>query len=228
MRILHIHDFGPLAVQTAALLKSMVVTVDAVGSVECAFDALGANSYDLAIWDVDAVGAEAIEKLPDLRARAPEMQILVCGSSETLSAVIAAIEKGADDFILRPIRPEELRIRIQHASARLPEQVSSKDQLVAEFGPLRLDITQGAVSLDGKPLSLTPRERSVLQVLIRARGNVVSKDHIASRVFALADDAGPQSIETYVHRLRRKADHPAIAIETLRGLGYRLTTTGQE
>lgn len=226
MRILHIQDFGFLAVQTAALLKSMVVSVDAVGSIECASDALAANDYDLAILDVDAMAASEIEQLPELRARAPEMQVLICGSSETLGLVVAAIERGADDFILRPVRPEELRIRIQHVSARVPEQVLTKDQLVAEFGPLRLDITQGDVSLDGKPLSLTPRERSVLQVLIRARGNVVSKDHIASRVFSLADDAGPQSIETYVHRLRRKADHPRIAIETLRGLGYRLTTTG--
>ena len=228
MRILHIHDFGPLAMKTAGLLRTMVVSVDAVGSVECASDALATNRYDLAIWDVDAVAPEEIERLPDLRARAPEMQVLVCGSSETLPLVVSAIEKGADDFILRPVRPEELKVRIQHVSARLPEQAATKDQLVAEFGPLRLDITQGEASLDGQPLSLTPRERSVLQVLIRARGSVVSKDQIASRVFSLADDAGPQSIETYVHRLRRKADHPAIAIETLRGLGYRLTMTGQQ
>lgn len=217
-----------MAVHTGALLKSMVVAVDAVSSVECASDALGANSYDLAILDVDAVAPEAVEQLQDLRVRAPEMQILVCGSSETLPLVVAAIEKGADDFILRPVRPEELRVRIQHVSARVREQVQSKDQLVAEFGPLRLDITQGDVSLDGKPLSLTPRERSVLQVLIRARGSVVSKDQIASRVFTLADDAGPRSIETYVHRLRRKAEHPDICIQTLRGLGYRLTVTAQE
>lgn len=225
MRILHIQDFGPLASQTAALLKTMVVSVDTVGSIACAADALEANTYDLTIWDVDAVAPEAIDKLPDLRACSPDTQVLICGSNETIPVVVAAIEKGADDFILRPVRLDELRIRIQQASTRAPDPTSGRQASVTEFGPLRLNLAQGEVSIDGTPLSLTPRERSVLQVLLRARGNVVSKDQIAARVFSLNEDAGPQSIETYIHRLRRKAGHPAFTIETLRGLGYRLTAT---
>ncbi|MCV0368094.1 response regulator transcription factor [Filomicrobium sp.] len=225
MRILHIQDFGPLAFQTAALLKTMVVSVDSVGSIACAADALEANKYDLTIWDVDAVSPEAIDKLPDLRARSPKTQVLICGSNETIQIVVAAIEKGADDFILRPVRPDELRIRIQQASARAPDLSNGRES--SEFGPLRIDITQGDVSVDGVSLNLTPRERSVLHVLMRARGNVVSKDQIAARVFSLNEDADPQSIETYVHRLRRKVDHPAFTIETLRGLGYRLTATNK-
>lgn len=227
MRILHIQDFGPLASQTAALLKTMVVSVDTVGSLACAADALEANRYDLTIWDVDAVAADAIDKLPDLRACSPETQVLICGSNETIPVVVAAIEKGADDFILRPVRPDELRIRIQQASTRVPDLSNGREPPTAEFGPLRIDIAQGDVSLEGAPLNLTPRERSVLYVLIRARGNVVSKDQIAARVFSLNEDAGPQSIETYVHRLRRKVDHPAFTIETLRGLGYRLNATNK-
>lgn len=227
MKILHIQDYGPQAAAMAALLRPMAVSLDCVNSIESAQDALAANTYDLAIWDVDAVGPEAISTLPELRAGSPDMRILICGSSTTLPVVAEAVARGADDFILRPVRPDELRIRVQQISAKGPERSAYQQPSVAEFGPLRLDTAQGEALLDGKPLSLTPRERSVLQVLIRACGNVVSKDHIASRVFSLNDDAGPQSIETYVHRLRRKAEHPDIAIQTLRGLGYRLTMTGQ-
>lgn len=227
MKILHIQDYGPLAAQMAALLRPMVVSLDTVNSIESAQDALAANTYDLTIWDVDAVEPDAIGRLPELRAGSPNMRILVCGSSTTLPVVAEAVARGADDFILRPMLPDELRIRVQQITAKTSERSTFQQQPVTEFGPLRLNIAQGEASLDGKPLSLTPRERSVLQVLIRACGNVVSKDHIASRVFSLTDDAGPQSIETYVHRLRRKAEHPDIAIQTLRGLGYRLTMTGQ-
>lgn len=227
MKILHIHGYGPLGAQMAALLRPMAVSMDAVNSIESAQDALAANTYDLTVWDVDAVEPAAVSRLPALRAGSPDMRILVCGSGATLTVLAEAVAKGADDFILRPVRPDELRIRVQQITARSPERSACLHQSVTEFGPLRLDTAQGEALLDGKPLSLTPRERSVLQVLIRACGNVVSKDHIASRVFSLNDDAGPQSIETYVHRLRRKAEHPAIAIQTLRGLGYRLTMTGQ-
>jgi two-component system, OmpR family, response regulator TctD len=224
MRILHIHDAGPLATHTTFLLKSMMLAVDGVQSVEAAGDALAANPYDLAILDLDEVPAETIDDLLQLRCAHPGLQFLVCGSGGSLTAVAAAMENGAHDFILRPMQPDELRIRIMRASTGgalgPPRRGERRDVL----GPLFLDLVQGEVMLEGKALQLTPRERSVLQVLMRARGNVVSKDQIASRVFSLDDEADPKAIETYIHRLRRKTAHPALAIETVRGLGYRLRT----
>jgi DNA-binding response OmpR family regulator len=93
---------------------------------------------------------------------------------------------------------------------------------VLECGPLRLQVNTGEVSLDGRSIEVTPRERAVLQILLRERGNVVSKPYIASRVFSMDDDATPSAIETYVSRLRRKVAHPGIQIRTVHGLGYLL------
>ena len=123
---------------------------------------------------------------------------------------------GADDFILRPIDGEELRIRISALLSRRPE----REAVVLECGPLKLDMISRQVMLDGNTVDLTPRERSVLQVLLRHRGHVVAKEDIAARVFSMDEDVGPQAIETYVHRLRKKTGHPRLSIKTLRGVGY--------
>jgi DNA-binding response OmpR family regulator len=93
---------------------------------------------------------------------------------------------------------------------------------VLECGPLKLQVNTGEVSLDGRSVELTPRERAVLQILLRESGNAVSKDYIASRIFSMDDDATPSAIETYVSRLRRKTAHPDIQIRTVHGLGYLL------
>lgn len=229
MKILHIHDAGPLSSQTNVVLQSMIVTVDNALTADEAGEVLAINSYDLAIWDLDAnspdTGNTPPKVLPHLRSVAPEMQILVCGSNDSLPLVTAAIQNGAHDFILRPMRPDELRLRVLQIAAR-PSAATAVANPTSEYGPLVIDIARGDVVLDGRPIEVTPRERSVLQVLVRANGRLASKDQIASSIFTLDEETDPKSIETYIHRLRKKTKHPDLAIETVRGLGYRLTTSG--
>ncbi|MCH9806993.1 MAG: response regulator transcription factor [Alphaproteobacteria bacterium] len=225
MKILHIHDAGPQALQVNALLRSMVVAIDNASSTNEAAEVLATNSYDLAIWDADALDPDAANELAAIRAFAPGMQVLVCGSNDSLQSVTAAIENGAHDFVLRPVHPDELRLRIFQVTKRLPIGNMDHGATATSFGPLQINVHQGNASLDGNPLVLTPRERSVLQVLVRAKGNLVSKERIASRVFTLDEESDPKSIETYIHRLRKKTKHPLLTIETVRGLGYRLVET---
>lgn len=200
----------------------MVAVVDGVHSFDEAAEVLAINSYELAVLDVDEGQQETFERLPQLRSEDPMMHVLVCSNCNSIPHVAAAMENGADDFILRPIRTEELRIRVMHLCGRSSERRPIRERAVADFGPLMIDLLGGEITLDCEPLDLTPRERSVLRVLIRSNGKIVSKDQIASRVFSLNDDTDPKAIETYIHRLRRKTKHPSLQIETVRGLGYRL------
>src|SRR5262249_56150837 len=117
-----------------------------------------------------------------------------------------AVEGGGDDFLIKPIDPAELRLRVHNLSAR------RSDRAVLECGPLKLHVNTGEVSLDGKPVDVTPRERAVLQILLRESGAAVGKDYIASRVFSMDNEATPAAIETYVSRLRRKLAHPPLPI----------------
>ena len=90
------------------------------------------------------------------------------------------------------------------------------------LGPLVLDSVGRAVSVDGEALELTRRELGVLEVLVNRAGRVVSKDSIAEHVYGYDDEAGPNAIELYVSRLRKKLADSGIGIRTVRGLGYLL------
>ena len=146
------------------------------------------------------------------------LRLFVLAGRDKLDAVAAALAHGADDFQIKPIDPGELRLRLSGLVARR----GGKGASVLEYGPLRLHIDTRDISLDGKSIELTPRERSVLQILMREGGSVVSKDYIASRIFSMDDNAAPSAIETYVSRLRRKVAHPGLQIRTMHGLGYLL------
>jgi two-component system response regulator TctD len=220
MRILQLGDASIASTRLTVAVKQLDCAVDVIGGAQAAQEALRLAKYDLLIADFDRdLGADVLlDLIKTTRATRPSVAIIACGSRAALDWVVAGLGVGADDFVLRPIDGDELRIRISTLLARRPE----REAVILECGPLRLDMVSRQVLLDGNNVDLTPRERSVLQVLLRNRGRVVAKEDIASRVFSMDEEVAPQAIETYVHRLRRKTKHPGISIKTMRGVGYLL------
>lgn len=220
MRILQLGDASIASTRLTVAVKQLDCAVDVMGSLDAANEAMRLAKYDLLIADFDReIPSESVLTLiKTTRASLPGLAIMACGSRAAIDQVVAALGNGANDFMLRPIDGDELRIRISTLLSRRPE----REAVVLECGPLQLDMVSRQVSLDGGAVDLTPRERSVLQVLLRNRGRVVAKEDIASRVFSMDEEVAPQAIETYVHRLRRKTEHPRISIKTVRGVGYLL------
>lgn len=220
MRILQIGDSNIASTRLSVAVRQLDCALDVIATLEGVQEAVGVARYDLLIVDFDAAvpPASLLALIKSTRSSRPDIAILACGSRSVLENVVNALGAGAHDFVLRPIDGDELRIRISTLLARRPE----REAVVLECGPLRLDMVSRQVMLDGHTVDLTPRERSVLQVLLRHRGHVVAKEDIASRVFSMDEEVAPQAIETYVHRLRRKTEHPRISIRTLRGVGYLL------
>lgn len=218
MRILQIGDTNIVSTRLTVAVKQLDCAVDVIPTVEGAREALRVARYDLLICDFDAgiAANDLLALIKTIRAKRPEVAIVVCGSRQALDLIVSALGSGADDFLLRPIDGDELRIRISALLARRP----AREAVVLECGSLQLDMVSRQVLLDGNVVELTPRERSVLQVLLRHRGHVVAKEDIAARVFSMDEEVGPAAIETYVHRLRRKTQHPSVVIKTLRGVGY--------
>jgi DNA-binding response OmpR family regulator len=202
------------------MLRQMDFAVDRVTSAEEADEALAVNAYDLLVADLDAIDGGISPLYRAARASSPQLRLLVIAARERIDSVGAALEHGADDFLIKPVDPAELRLRLNNLSAR-----RSEDRAVLQCGPLRLHLNTGEVSLDGKLVEVTPRERAVLQILLRESGTAVGKDYIASRVFSMDNEATPSAIETYVSRLRRKLAHPQVQIRTVHGLGYLLAPT---
>jgi DNA-binding response OmpR family regulator len=210
-----------VAAHIELVIHQMDFAVDRVASVEEAHAALAVNGYDLLVADLDSLDEDAGELLRRARSADASRRLFVLAGRDRLEAIAAALAHGADDFQVKPIDPGELRLRLSGFSARR----TGKGANVLEYGPLRLQLDTRDVSLDGKSIDLTPRERAVLQILMREGGSVVSKDYIASRIFSMDDNAAPSAIETYVSRLRRKVAHPGLQIRTMHGLGYLLVRT---
>ena len=188
-----------------------------MATIEEAWAAVAVNAYDLLIIDLDTVPVGDDAFIRKLRTESPAIRVIVLAGRAALDQIALALDQGADEFLIKPLDFEELRLRASGFAAR---KEAGGGALAC--GPLRLQLHTRDVSLDGRPVNLSPRERAVLQVLLRERGKVVSKDYIASRIFSIDDDARPSAIETYVSRLRRKTAHPRLEIRTVHGIGYLL------
>jgi two-component system response regulator TctD len=131
---------------------------------------------------------------------------------------VKGLDSGADDYLVKPFAINELEARIR---AQLRRSHNNKATHIAH-GPLQLDTNSREFLLDGIILALTPREHAVLEALLLRAGRPVAKAALASSVFGFDDDANPNAIEIYVHRVRKKLEGHGISIGTLRGLGYML------
>ncbi|MGH1419182.1 MAG: winged helix-turn-helix domain-containing protein [Hyphomicrobiaceae bacterium] len=226
MRTLLLNIASSVSAQLSVLLKQQDHAVDSVDSIEDAQAIVLSSTLDLVIIDLDKNYDEAIEFVHWIRVVKPALKVLVCKSRKEIHEIRLALSEGADDFVLKPIDLSELKFRILTLETRDKDNYSKGT--VLEFGPLRVDLSTRQVWLEGRSLELTPRERSVLQVLLRHRGSVVSKEQIAARVFSMDDEAAPAAIEIYIHRLRRKIRHGEFKIKTVRGLGYQLELAAME
>ena len=220
MRVLLLQGDVRGAVQAEIVLRQMDYAVDRVASLEEADEALAVNAYDLLVADLDTIEESVSPFLRAARVASTRLRLLVMAVREHMDSVAEALAHGADDFLVKPMDPAELRLRLHNLSAR-----RSDDRGMLECGPLKLHLNSGEVSLDGRAVVVTPRERAVLQILLRESGNVVGKDYIASRIFSMDNEATPTAIETYVSRLRRKLAHPHVQIRTVHGVGYLLAPT---
>jgi two-component system response regulator TctD len=193
-------------------------------AVECAYDGedadrrLEAEQYDLVILDLALPKLGGEEVLRRLRKHDAETPVLVLTANNSLPARIGSLDRGADDYMVKPFEVEELEARIRvllrrRARRNVPEILC---------GRLVYDTNTRMFNVNGALLALTPREHAVLESLLMNMGKTVSKSALASALFTLDEDRSADAIEIYVHRLRKKMEGSGAAIVTLRGLGYLL------
>ena len=218
MRILLVEDNRDLAGWLARTLESGRYAVECSYDGEDADRRLRDERYDLVILDLTLPKLEGEEVLRRLRKRDPETPVLVLTANNTLPVRIDSLDRGADDYMVKPFEVQELEARIRvllrrRARRNVPEIVC---------GHLVYDTNTRIFTAHGAPLALTPREHAVLEALMMNMGKTVSKAALAGTMFTLEEQTSPDAIEIYVHRLRKKMEGCGAAIVTLRGLGYLL------
>lgn len=175
------------------------------------------DAFDLLILDLGLPGLDGQEVLRRIRERGERMPVIILTARDGVEDTVASLEQGADDYMTKPFRFEELlaRIRLRMRSDPLPETT------VLTAGDVSLDLRTRRASIGSRVEELTAREFALLEVFLRHPGQVLSREQLLSHVWGYDFDPGSNVVDVYVRYVRRKlGDH---VIQTVRGMGYRLT-----
>jgi two-component system OmpR family response regulator len=220
MKILVVEDNQKLARFLRRALSEEGHVVDLVGEGGHALQRLAELAYELVILDWMLPDMDGLEVCRELRAEGAAAPILMLTARASVEERIAGLNAGADDYLAKPFDLGELLARVRALGRRGPANTQ------VTLGPLRLDALERVIYLDGAPLGLTPREYAVLEQLVRARGQAVTKTEFLDKVWSLAFDPGSNVVEVHIKKVRDKLGARATLIETLRGVGYRLNLEG--
>ena len=217
MRILVVEDEPTLAAQLAATLQAAGYAVDVAANGRDAGYLGEVETFDAVVLDLGLPMVDGLTVLKRWRALGRTMPVLILTARGDWHEKVAGIDAGADDYLTKPFHMEELLARIRALIRRAAGQASAE----IACGPLVLDTRSGRVSVDGQALSLTSHEFRVLAYLLHHAGEIVSRTDLTEHIYAQDYDRDSNTIEVFVARLRKKL--PPGLIETVRGLGYRLT-----
>jgi DNA-binding response OmpR family regulator len=174
------------------------------------------DEFDLLVLDLGLPAKDGSEVLRELRASGQRMPVIILTARDDVSDKVGGLEGGADDYVTKPFRFEELLARVR---ARLRDE-RTVERTVLRAGKVVLDLRTRRASTEGRTVDLTAREFTMLEVLIRHAGQVLSREQLLSHVWGYDYDPGSNVVDVYVGYLRKKLGSDAI--ETVRGMGYRL------
>jgi two-component system response regulator QseB len=173
------------------------------------------DDFDLLILDLGLPGRDGHEVLAEIRGRGERLPVMILTARKGIGETVAGLEGGADDYITKPFRFEELLARVK---VRLRDR-GTADPGVVEGGGVRLDLKTRRVAVGGREVELSSREFLLAETLISHQGQVLSREVLLSRVWGYDFDPGSNVVDVYVGYLRRKLGKDLI--ETVRGMGYR-------
>ncbi len=220
MKLLLVEDNAALSDMLAGHLRDRGFTVDAMREGRPALAALAGSAYDAVILDLGLPDMDGMEVLRGIRAQAM-LPALILTARDGVSHRVAGLNEGADDYILKPFDLAEFEARLR-AVLRRP---GTRESPCTQFGDVSFDTACRAAMVRGEALDLTRRESALFEELVRSGTRVVVRDTLADKLYGIDDDVSANALEATVSRVRRKlaAHGSQVRIETLRGIGYRLS-----
>lgn len=216
MRALLVEDEVALSERLAAALGDAGYAVDTAADGEAADFLARTESYDAVVLDLGLPKIDGLTLLRGWREDGVDAPVLVLTARGSWHEKVVGIDSGADDYLSKPFRIEELLARlralIRRSSGRVCPELSA--------GAVRFDPRSGRATLDGEPVRLTAHETRVLSYLLHHQGRPVSQAELTEHIYAQDFDRDSNTVEVFVARLRKKLG--AELIETVRGLGYRI------
>ena len=222
IRIVIIEDNVTLSNAIAYRLRDRGHAVDVL------HDGLEADTYlrnegaDLIVLDINLPSMSGLDVLHALRQRGGHTPVILLTARIETSDRVLGLDRGADDYLVKPFEMDELEARIRALSRRKNLEYSPKETL----GRLIFDRSTRQVTVDGLPLDLPRKELATLECLIERKGRLVSKSQIIDHVYGIGADVDDTAIEPHISRLRRRLAQCGVQIKTARGLGYLLEVEG--
>lgn len=216
MRLLLVEDDASLAQELADMLRRADFAVDRCATASEARELGLVEPYDAAILDLGLPDGDGLEVLAAWRAQKSTLPVLILTARDRFADLVDGFRAGADDFLTKPFRNEEVVLRLM----ALIRRSASRAQGPIICGDLAMDTVSGGMTLSGLPLKLTAFERRVLRYLLLRFPSVVTRTELSDHIYEMDTDRDFNSIEVTVSRLRRKI--APCEIVTVRGEGYRL------
>ena len=216
MRVLVVEDEPALSKQLAAALKEAGYAADTALDGERADFLARTEEYDAVLLDLGLPRVDGLTILRRWRDAGLAVPVLVLTARGSWHEKVQGIDSGADDYVEKPFRMEEVLARLRGLIRRACGHLTSE----LRCGGLVLDPRSARVTLDGNPVRLTSHEYRVLAYLMHHRGRVVSQAELSQHIYSQDLDRDSNTVEVFIARLRRKLG--ASVIETVRGLGYRM------
>lgn len=222
MRILVVEDDEGIVAGLQANLRQRGYVVDVCGTVAQAWAALQSERFDLVLLDLgllDGDGSELLQRLRQAPAGVdglPDNQtpVLIMTARDQVADRITGLNLGADDYLSKPFDVDELEARMR----ALLRRSAGRAQPQVVHGDLVVDPAERTVMLRDQPVELSPREFTLLMVLLESRGRVQSRAQLEARLYNWQDTVESNTVEVHVHHLRRKLGDGLIV--TMRGVGY--------
>ena len=222
MKILLVEDDPRLSRSLARLLEQDRHNVEVAPDGETGLDiALGENGIDVVILDIGLPDISGLEVARRIREERRELAILMLTARDTVDDRVTGLDSGADDYVVKPFSYDELAARLR-ALARRTASVVRRPEPRLTAGPISLDETSRTVTVNDRPIDLSPREFSLLESLLRHPGQALSRDQLLDQAWPFGVAVTPNAVDAYVHYLRSKLGPEGDRIETVRGVGYRL------
>ncbi|MBX3507861.1 response regulator transcription factor [Parvibaculum sp.] len=217
MRLLVVEDDPDLNRQLVAALEEAGYVVDSATDGEEGHFLGDTEPYDAVVLDLGLPEMDGVTVLEKWRRDGKTMPVLILTARDRWSDKVAGFDAGADDYVAKPFYMEEVLARLRALLRRATGHATSE----LECGPVRVDTKSSRVTVNGRAIKLTSLEYRLLAYMMHHQGRVISRTELVEHLYDQDFDRDSNTIEVFVGRLRRKLGKDVI--ETVRGLGYRLT-----
>lgn len=214
MRLLLVEDDTMIGEAVLDLLRAENYAVDWVKDGDMADTALTTHTYDLVLLDLGLPRKDGLEVLRSMRARKLQTPVLIASARDAKEQIIAGLDAGADDYVIKPYDLDELLARIR----ALMRRAAGRAEPVFEHKGVTINPQTREVIVEGNQVHLSSREWAVLEALIARPGTVLSRIQLEEKLYSWKDEISSNAVEVYIHGLRKKLGSGMI--QNVRGLGY--------